>query len=49
MLCCLEEAIGYKTFDHMIVNHDIATVRELRINVLCMTPNKNGKVIFATH
>ena len=32
----------------MMINHDIATVRELRIYVLYMTVNKIGKVIFAT-
>ena len=47
MLCCLEEARRYKNADHMIVNHGIATVREFY--VLYITPNKNGKVIFATH
>ena len=33
----------------MMVSHDITTVRELRIYVLYITPNKNGEVIFATH
>ena len=32
-----------------MVNHDIATVRELRNYVLYMTPNKNGEVILATY
>ena len=32
----------------MMINHDISTVRELRIYVLYMTLNKIGKVIFAT-
>ena len=30
----------------MMVNYDTATAREF---VLHMTPNKNGKAIFATH
>ena len=42
MLCCFEEARRHKKVDHMMVNHDIATVQY-------MTPNKNGKVIFVTH
>ena len=33
----------------MMVNHDIATVRELRNYVLYMTPDKNGEVILATY
>ena len=31
----------------MVVKHDIATVRELRIYVQHVTPNKNGAFIFA--
>ena len=42
ILCCFEEAGRHKKVDHIMVNHDIATVQY-------MTPNKNGKVIFVTH
>ena len=34
-----------KSVDHMMVNHDIVTVRF----VLYITPKKTGKVIFAIH
>ena len=32
-----------------MVSHVIATVTELRIYALYMTPNKNENIIFATH
>ena len=32
-----------------MVIQGIATLRELKIYVLYMTPNKNGKVIFGTY